>query len=283
MAWFYADGGKQVGPIEDAALDDLVRSGVVRDDTLVWREGMPNWQPLSVARPRPTPPVAASIPPPAAPIEPTGFCSNCGRPLLPGQTAQVGNAVVCSTCAPALGHAPSAYTPHPTGFPGQPAVWANRAIGYIIDSLFVVVAMAAIYAVGIPVFTSIAGLGGLAGSQGLNGLGAVGSSIGMFGCCCMLALGPVATILVGLYNKVHLVSQRGYSVGQGVMKIKIVDGNGNLLTFQTALIRLLAQAGLSFIPFLGAVDLLWPLWDAQRQTLHDKAVGSFAINDPARQ
>jgi hypothetical protein len=46
---------------------------------------------------------------------------------------------------------------------------------------------------------------------------------------------------------------------------------------------LLAQAGLSFIPFLGAVDLLWPLWDAQRQTLHDKAVGSFAINDPARQ
>jgi uncharacterized RDD family membrane protein YckC len=291
MAWFYADGGRQVGPLEDAALDELVRTGVVRDDTLVWREGMPNWQPLSVARPRVTPPVAVSmppaaqsVPPAATPMEATGFCSNCGRPLQPGQTVRVGNTVMCSNCGPSFGQPTSAYAqPAPTGFPGQPAVWANRAIGYIIDSLFVVVAMAAIYAVGIPVFSSIAGLGGLAGSQGLNGLGAVGSSIGVFGCCCMLALGPVATILVGLYNKVHLVSQRGYSVGQGVMKIKIVDGNGNLLTFQTALIRLLAQAGLSFIPFLGAVDLLWPLWDAQRQTLHDKAVGSFAINDPARQ
>lgn len=209
-------------------------------------------------------------------MEATGFCSNCGRPLQPGQTVQVGNAVVCSNCAPSFGHAPSAYTPHPTGFPGQPAVWANRAIGYIIDSLFVGAAMAIVYAIGISVFGSLAGLGGTFNSQGLAGLGAMG-------CCCMLALVPVSTILVGLYNKVHLVSQRGYSVGQGVMKIKIVDGNGNLLTFQTALIRLLAQAGLSFIPFLGAIDLLWPLWDAQRQTLHDKAVGSFAINDPARQ
>ena len=46
------------------------------------------------------------------------------------------------------------------------------------------------------------------------------------------------------------------------------------------MIRLLAQAGLGFIPLLGALDLLWPLWDVQRQTLHDKAVGSFVINNP---
>ena len=44
MTWYYADAGRQVGPVEEAALDDLVRAGVVRDDTLVWRDGMPNWQ-----------------------------------------------------------------------------------------------------------------------------------------------------------------------------------------------------------------------------------------------
>jgi uncharacterized RDD family membrane protein YckC len=27
----------------------------------------------------------------------------------------------------------------------------------------------------------------------------------------------------------------------------------------------------------GLLDLLWPLWDEQRQTLHDKAVGSFVV------
>ena len=184
---------------------------------------------------------------------------------------------MCSNCAPAFGQTPGAYVAQPVaGIPGEPATWANRAIGYIIDSVFVGLAMGIVYAIGITVFGSIAGLGSSLNSQGLAG-------IGTLGCCCMLALVPVSTILVGLYNKVHLVSQRGYSIGQGVMKIKIVDANGNLLTFQTALIRLLAQAGLSFIPLLGALDLLWPLWDAQRQTLHDKAVGSFAINDPTRQ
>ena len=50
MKWYYADSGRQVGPVEDSQLDDLVRSGAVRDDTLVWREGMPSWQPHSTAR-----------------------------------------------------------------------------------------------------------------------------------------------------------------------------------------------------------------------------------------
>jgi hypothetical protein len=48
----------------------------------------------------------------------------------------------------------------------------------------------------------------------------------------------------------------------------------------TAFIRLLAQAGMGFVPFLPLLDLLWPLWDDHRQTLHDKAVGCYVINNP---
>ncbi len=98
----------------------------------------------------------------------------------------------------------------------------------------------------------------------------------------MLALIPVASLGVGIYNKVYLISQRGYSIGQGVMKIKIVDGQGNKLTTGTAFIRLLAQVGLGIVPLGSFLDLLWPLWDDQRQTLHDKAVGGFAVNDTSR-
>jgi uncharacterized RDD family membrane protein YckC len=62
------------------------------------------------------------------------------------------------------------------------------------------------------------------------------------------------------------------------MKLKVVDVNGNLLTTGTALIRLLAQVALSFLPLVGPLlDLMWPLWDEKRQTLHDKAVGSFVL------
>ena len=53
MKWYYAEGGKQLGPVEESALDDLVRQGVVRDETLVWREGMAAWQRLVSREPQP--------------------------------------------------------------------------------------------------------------------------------------------------------------------------------------------------------------------------------------
>jgi len=76
------------------------------------------------------------------------------------------------------------------------------------------------------------------------------------------------------------VSQRGCSIGQGVVKVKVVDPNGRFLTQGTAFVRLLAQAGMGLVPFLPILDLLWPLWDERRQTLHDKAVNCYVINDP---
>jgi uncharacterized RDD family membrane protein YckC len=83
-----------------------------------------------------------------------------------------------------------------------------------------------------------------------------------------------------LYNRVYLVSQRGYSIGQGVMKLKVIDAQGRLLSQGTALIRLVVQAALGFVPLLPVLDLLWPLWDPYRQTLHDKAVGCYVIYNP---
>src|SRR5579864_8688570 len=50
MNWYYAQGGKQMGPVEESALDGLITAGVVRDDTLVWHEGMVAWQPHAAVR-----------------------------------------------------------------------------------------------------------------------------------------------------------------------------------------------------------------------------------------
>jgi uncharacterized RDD family membrane protein YckC len=97
----------------------------------------------------------------------------------------------------------------------------------------------------------------------------------------MILLFPLGTLVVGLYNNVYLVAQRGFSIGQGIVKIKVVDSTGNLLTQGTALIRLLVRVALSLVPFLPVLDLLWPLWDERRQTLHDKAVNCYVINNPS--
>jgi len=50
MNWYYSDGGKQVGPVDETELNRLVTLGAVRSDTLVWRDGMTAWEPLGVVR-----------------------------------------------------------------------------------------------------------------------------------------------------------------------------------------------------------------------------------------
>jgi uncharacterized RDD family membrane protein YckC len=87
----------------------------------------------------------------------------------------------------------------------------------------------------------------------------------------------VLTLGAALYNKVYLASKRGYSIGQGVMKLKVVTEQGQLVPLGTMALRFLVQIGIGFIPFAGIINVLWPLWDVKRQTLHDKAVNTYVI------
>jgi uncharacterized RDD family membrane protein YckC len=43
MQWYYAINGQRQGPISQEEFDRLVREGQIKADTLVWRQGMPNW------------------------------------------------------------------------------------------------------------------------------------------------------------------------------------------------------------------------------------------------
>ena len=63
MQWYYAEHGQQKGPIEEDALIALVNSGMIRNDTLVWHEGLANWQTYEAVRNART----TSAPPPPPP------------------------------------------------------------------------------------------------------------------------------------------------------------------------------------------------------------------------
>jgi len=196
------------------------------------------------------------------------FCANCGFSMADGTA-------YCPNCgAPqAVAAAPVSYGPPAAALPPNPGVfsagyasWGNRALGFIIDGLLIGAGMAILY------FFAAATLTGVAGLAGHGAGGAM--------CCTFLLLFPVATLLVGLYNGVYLIAQRGYSIGQGIVRIKVVDASGNLLSQGTAFLRLVVRVGLSLVPFLPAIDLLWPLWDERGQTLHDKAVSCYVVNNP---
>lgn len=48
--WYYAVEGASNGPISEAEFDELVASGTIRSDTLVWQEGMEDWLPYARAQ-----------------------------------------------------------------------------------------------------------------------------------------------------------------------------------------------------------------------------------------
>lgn len=153
------------------------------------------------------------------------------------------------------------------------ALWADRVLAALIDGGFALLVMGALYVL-LFLITVIGGNVLGAASQDAGGL------FGCSGCCLFFVLPPISYFVAGLLNKVYWVSKRGYSIGQGVMKLKVVNASGNLIPMGTSILRLLATVGLGLIPFLGAaLDLLWPLWDPQRQALHDKAVGTFVIKE----
>jgi uncharacterized RDD family membrane protein YckC len=194
------------------------------------------------------------------------FCSNCGTSIDEGTAFCPSCGSRTSSGATPSQPVPPARVTYAAPPPMDYATWGTRAIGYLIDFLLVGVAMVILYGALAGMLVAVTGLA----HHGLGG--------GM--CCLFIVLFPLATMLVGLYNRVYLVSQRGFSIGQGVVKVKVVDANGALLSQGTAFVRLLAHAGMGLVPFLPMLDLLWPLWDERRQTLHDKAVNCYVINNP---
>ena len=162
-----------------------------------------------------------------------------------------------------------------TGIGGQPsAEWIDRVLAALIDGGIAAGVMIVLYIV-------FGVLGGLLGAIGSSVNSDAGSTLGSLTCCFGFLLAGLSVFVVGIYNKVFLVSKRGSSIGQGVMKLKVVDAMGNIPQMGTLVIRLLAQVAMGFIPvigfFLGIANALWPLWDEKKQTLHDKAAGTFVL------
>jgi GYF domain 2 len=49
-SWWYEWEGRQAGPVDEAALLELARSGRLRPEARVWRSGMAGWEPLRAVR-----------------------------------------------------------------------------------------------------------------------------------------------------------------------------------------------------------------------------------------
>jgi uncharacterized RDD family membrane protein YckC len=56
MPWYYANNNQRLGPVNDTEFARLAREKIIREDTLVWQHGMPDWKNYSEVVPTLTPP-----------------------------------------------------------------------------------------------------------------------------------------------------------------------------------------------------------------------------------
>ena len=92
-----------------------------------------------------------------------------------------------------------------------------------------------------------------------------------------LALGIVAVLGIA-YTTLLCGSARGQTVGMMAVGARAVRADGyTVLGYGPALGRSVLEQVFRYTVIVWILDMLFPLWDAKNQTLHDKAAGSVVI------
>lgn len=101
MEWHYVSEGQNHGPISQSEFDALRRSGTIRNDTLVWRDGWKSWHPLGKVVTTPSAPPPGSVPPPPLPAATgTARCAECQQLLPKEEMMAFEHNFVCAACKP---------------------------------------------------------------------------------------------------------------------------------------------------------------------------------------
>lgn len=303
MTWYYAENRTQVGPVDDAALDALAREGRIQPDTLVWREGMADWQPYRVARPA----QAAALLTPGTPTPVAAGGINLGKPAdaAPGYGA-------APQAAPYGSPQPSPYAPPPPG-PGygpasadadrrfcsecgqsyaaadlvnignaqvcarcKPAVMQRLRegvgvpgqqvfAGFWIRVVAKLIDYVILMVVTIPltILSVLVALPGVLAGSQGNDTAAAAATLGAV--LIQLAISVVSLIFWVLYEA-WFTTRKGGTPGKLILSLQVVRPDGARLTFGRAVGRTFAQLINSFTFLIGYVIAAF---DAQKRALHD--------------
>ncbi|HQE75691.1 MAG TPA: RDD family protein [Candidatus Hydrogenedentes bacterium] len=104
MDWYYIVQGREAGPVSDATLSNLALAGALTPDTLVWRAGMQDWQPVRLAAPELVMPVStgeATSTFGGTLSDPNHIrCAGCGNLAPSDEVIWMDNHPVCASCKP---------------------------------------------------------------------------------------------------------------------------------------------------------------------------------------
>lgn len=244
QVWYYAQGEQQIGPVDDNAFSDLVARGVVRPDTLVWREGMADWAAYGTLEQR-------VVPPP----ESLGsvVCVECGNRFPLEDTVEFEGNRICGLCKPLYfqrlreGHLDSG--------PFVYATILQRFLALLLDGVIVGASMAMLFFV---LFLGVAGV--VSGSSGNGGEPPVALMGGL------MILGFFFATAATCFYFTWFVGKYGATPGKMALGIKIVRSDGTPVSYLRAFARMWALELSRMVFYIGFIIAFF---DDQRRALHD--------------
>ena len=256
MNWYYVNAGQQAGPVDEAQLDALRSSGQINAETLVWREGMANWQPYGEARPsvaQGAPAAIAGGTPTSATGSSEAVCAECGRIFPIDNTIQYGNARVCASCKPIFLQKLAEGAKIDGGL-SYASVWTRFGAVFLDGIILLVVNML----VGV-----VAGLT-FVQAAGAQPRDRIGVQIILFFINMTIAVG-YETLMIGKY---------GATLGKMAAKVRVVTAEGGKVSYARAL-------GRYFSKFLSAmicaIGYIMAAFDEEKRTLHDRICNTRVI------
>ncbi|UCF91355.1 MAG: RDD family protein [Desulfobacterales bacterium] len=98
MDLYYADGDRQIGPINKTQLQDLVKARKINSKTLVWHSGMAKWEELGRVVRRPAA-AGAQTESAVAPVRQSACCE-CRQLIVEEEMLRIRDSWVCPACKP---------------------------------------------------------------------------------------------------------------------------------------------------------------------------------------
>ena len=86
----------------------------------------------------------------------------------------------------------------------------------------------------------------------------------------------IAAMLLG-YWVLFEGSESGQTLGKRALGIRVLDDRGGRAGYGRAFGRNIVARVIGLFPFVGLIDVLWPLWDDKNQCLHDKAASTIVV------
>jgi len=260
MNWFYVDAGQQAGPVDDTQLQALVTSGKIQPGTLVWHEGMANWQPYQeLATPglrlaTPPPPSVALAGSPGSVNQAT--CAECGGLFNVQDMIQYGTLRVCARCKPVFMQKLAEGARIQTGTFRYAGFWI-RVLAKLLDGLILGIVF-------IPpllyfIFRNMGAGFGAPPSREMQ---------------LVQVVFQLGYMLVNFAYGIFFLGKFGATPGKMACKIQVVTAEGAKITYARAAGRVFAEILSGIICYIGYFMVAF---DSQKRALHDHICNTRVI------